>query len=233
MTFEQFRLALSEQGLSINTEQLQLLETFIDFVLEVNHTMNLTGHKTKALLLEKGVYDSLLFALKFPENALVLDLGSGGGFPGIPLKIMAPHIHITLMEPIQKKAQFLKAVIQKLNLKNIDVVTTRAEIYALTHREYFDFITSRAVASLPLLLELAIPLLKVNGVFFAFKGKDAYEEIRLSQNALTVLNSSVQEVIKRQLYHDHEERYLLKLIKEKKTDKKYPRMFSQMKQTPL
>jgi 16S rRNA (guanine527-N7)-methyltransferase len=233
MTFEQFKLALSDQGVTINTEQLQQIETFIDFVLEVNQSMNLTGHKTKALLLEKGVYDSLLFALKFPEHARVLDLGSGGGFPGIPLKIMAPHIHITLMEPIQKKAQFLKTVIQKLNLENIDVVTARAEAYALTHREYFDFITSRAVASLPLLLELAIPLLKVHGVFFAFKGKDAHEEIRLSQQALTVLNSSVQDVKKAQLYHDHEERYLIQFIKEKKTDKKYPRMFSQIKHSPL
>ncbi len=233
MTFDQFRLALNERGVPVSTEQLQQIETFVDFVLEVNQSMNLTGHKTKALLLEKGVYDSLLFALKFPENIHVLDLGSGGGFPGIPLKILAPHLHITLMEPIQKKAQFLLAVIQKLNLKNIDVITTRAEIYAHTHRAHFDIITSRAVASLPLLLELAIPLLKVNGLFYAFKGKDASEEIRLSQNALSILNSSVFEVIEGQLYHDHEQRYLVKVIKEKDTDKKYPRMFSQMKHSPL
>jgi 16S rRNA (guanine527-N7)-methyltransferase len=235
MEIAQFKLALSQLGLPLDDAQLSLLGQYANMVHQTNRTLNLTAHDSLELIYEKGLYDSLAFLIpQWKKNATLIDVGSGAGFPGIPLKIVYPNLNITLLEPTIKKTNFLQQVIQKLNLTAIHVSSIRAEILAREQNfKPVDFVIARAVASLPMLLELTIPLLKVGGQALLYKGKDYLAEIAMSKHALTVLGAKIDEVKTLRLPTDHEQRSLVIVEKMNPTPTNYPRMFSQIKKTPL
>lgn len=208
-------------------------ETYITALLAYNTHTNLTAHRDEATLFEKGILDSLLFpVLSSLVQGRWLDVGSGAGFPGIPLSIVFPQSQWTLLEPIQKKATFLEQMNAHLHVQN-HIVVDRAEKFIQHHREHFEGVVSRAVASLPILLELCLPFVKVGGYFLAYKGELVEDEVKLSAQALTRLGGEIERIDHQQLPSDHASRELVIVRKIHPTPLKYPRMFSQIKHSPL
>ena len=235
MEIAQLKLALNQLGLPLQDDQMKKLDQFATTVQRTNQSFNLTAHQTIEMIREKGIYDSLCFPVsQWQGKGRLLDLGSGAGFPGIPLNIVYPQFSMTLLEPTQKKAAFLTDLIATLQLKKINVISQRAEVLARSEGFVpFDIVVARAVAPLPILLELMIPLLKVGGQALVYKGKDYLSEIALSKHALSVLGASIVEVKTHRLPTEHEQRSLLIIEKNLETPTLYPRMFSQIKKTPL
>ena len=156
--------------------------------------------------------------------------GTGAGFPGMVLKIMYPELNITLVDSLNKRIEFLKIVIKELGLNKIEAIHARAEEYAIKNREKFDIVTARAVASLNVLLEYSIPLVKVGGHFIAMKGKMEEEDF---SNGLKLLSSKIELVDNFVLPVENSVRTLIKVKKEAKTSSKYPRKFAEIKKKPL
>ena len=235
MEITQLKLALAQRGIHPASEQLAKLEEFAHLVQHTNQQFNLTAHVDVAMILEKGIYDSLCFPNPhFDQSGSWMDVGSGAGFPGIPLAILYPHLTMTLLEPTQKKAAFLQMVQQKLNLTNVNVISERAEVFVRQpHFQPVDGIVVRAVAPLRILVELITPILKVDGYALVYKGKEYLSEIALAKYAFVTLGISVDSVLTHRLPTEHEERALLILKKNRETPLHYPRMFSQIKKTPL
>ncbi len=209
-------------------------ETFKKIVIEENKKFNLTAITSDEAFNEKHFYDSLLPSeyVNF-HNKKVLDIGSGAGFPGIPLSFIFPDSSFTLLETTNKKCNFLRNVIKDMDLKNVSVLEKRAEDIKDDERESYDIVVSRAVSDLPILLELAIPYLKIGGILIAYKGNKCNDEINRSKNAFKVLNSKVIAIQERKLPVSKENRFNIIIKKEEKTDKKFPRNFSQIKKRPL
>ena len=235
MEIAQLKLALRQLEVNVDDDQMKKLDQFAALVHRTNQSFNLTAHQTMEMIREKGIYDSLCFPVgQWQSKGRLLDLGSGAGFPGIPLNIIYPQFSMTLLEPTQKKAGFLTDLISALQLKKISVISQRAEVLARSEDfKPFDYVVARAVAPLPILLELMIPLLKIGGQALVYKGKDYLSEIALSKHALYVLGASIVEVKTHRLPTEHEQRSLLIIEKNLETSTIYPRMFSQIKKTPL
>ena len=235
MEIAQLKLALNQLDLPLQDDQIKKLDQFATLVHRTNQSFNLTAHQTIEMIREKGIYDSLCFPVpQWQGKGRLLDLGSGAGFPGIPLNIVYPQFLMTLLEPTLKKAAFLTELIATLQLKKISVISQRAEVLARSEGFVpFDVVVARAVAPLPILLELMIPLLKVGGQALVYKGKDYLSEIALSKHAISVLGASIIEVKTHRLPTEHEQRSLLIIEKKSETPTLYPRMFSQIKKTPL
>jgi 16S rRNA (guanine527-N7)-methyltransferase len=235
MEIAQLKLALRQLEVNVDDDQMKKLDQFAALVHRTNQSFNLTAHQTMEMIREKGIYDSLCFPVgQWQSKGRLLDLGSGAGFPGIPLNIIYPQFSMTLLEPTQKKAGFLTDLISALQLKKISVISQRAEVLARSEDfKPFDYVVARAVAPLPILLELMIPLLKIGGQALVYKGKDYLSEIALSKHALYVLGASIVEVKTHRLPTEHEQRSLLIIKKNSATPSVYPRMFSQIKKTPL
>jgi 16S rRNA (guanine527-N7)-methyltransferase len=159
-------------------------------------------------------------------------VGTGAGFPAIVLKIACPQLSITMLEPSNKKISFLNEVIRQLDLKDIVAVNQRAEDFAREHYEEFDFVTSRAVASLNILSELCLPLLKIHGHFLAMKGPRGQEELQQAAKGIARLSGVVLNADSYQLA-DQQQRLVIDLTKDQPTNRKYPRNYSQIKKKPL
>lgn len=235
MEISQLKLALQHINVSIDDAQLLSLKKYAEYVFQTNQLFNLTAYSNIEMIYEKGIYDSLCFPLsQFKKNTSILDLGSGAGFPGIPLKIVYPQLQMTLLEPTLKKTQFLMDTIQKLQLRTIQALSQRAEVMARdSNFKPLDYVVARAVAPLPILLELSLPLIKVGGQALIYKGKDYLAEIALAKNALRVLGATIVEVKTHRLPTNHDQRAMLVIEKTMPTPTNYPRMFSQIKKTPL
>lgn len=216
-----------------NKEQVNSLETLMDNVLEANEKFNLTAIKEENNFRELMIYDSLvpLSHLDF-DGIDVLDVGTGAGFPGLPLAICSKG-NFTLLDSTKKKIDFINDYIKKYNIENVTAVSARAEEYAISHREAYDYVISRAVANLPILLELCMPMVKVNGYFIAMKSNKTQEEIDLSQRALKILGGEIVDKFEDVLPISKEKRILLIIKKIKPTNHKYPRRFDQIKTKPL
>ena len=160
------------------------------------------------------------------------DVGAGAGFPGIPLKIIYPELELTIVETLGKRITFLNALCDKLQLKGVTCVHERAEVYAKDHRESFDIVSARAVANLPLLSELCIPLVKKQGSFLALKGAKGDEEYALAEKAIRLLGCEMKQRDVHTL-SDGSQRINFVFVKTRPTPKKYPRPFAQMKKNPL
>ena len=195
--------------------------------------MNLTAITDIEAVYLKHFYDSLTIVKIIDLNKYntLCDLGSGAGFPGIVLKIFFPNLNITLIDSLNKRINFLNVVINELDLKNIEAIHTRIEDYARLNKEKFDIVTARAVAPLNILLELGINLVKINNYFIAMKGnldnEPSYE------NALKNLNCIEENIIKFKLPIENSNRSLIKIKKENKTNKKYPRKINEIKKNSL
>ena len=226
MNQDKFILELSKLNINITSLQLQQLERYYELLIEYNKVMNLTGITDKEDVYLKHFYDSLTITKVIDLNKYntLCDVGTGAGFPGLVIKILYPHLKITLLDSLNKRLNFLNVVIKELNLKDIETVHTRVEDY----KKQFDIVVARAVAPLNILLEYCIPITKVNGYFIAMKGKN--EE---ANNALSKLNSEIIETNLFLLPIEQSNRTIIKIKKIKETDKKYPRIYSEIKKNPL
>ena len=233
MNKEEFIKALEKLDIFITDEQLKMLDTYYEMLINYNKHTNLTRITKKEDVYLKHFYDSLTIvkAIKLNIQTLV-DVGTGAGFPGLVLKIIFPNLKVTLIDALNKRIVFLKEVIEKLNLNDIEVIHARVEDFALNNREKFDIVTSRAVAKLNTLLELCIPLVKVGGKFIPLKA-EAKEEILFSKSALKKLDVYIEEINEFNLPYDYGKRTIVKIAKPKKTSVKYPRKFSEIKRKPL
>ena len=180
---EQFINDLKEWNIEISDEQLNLFERFTALLLEWNEKINLTAITDLSDIYKKHYLDSLSLIKCIDDlgdkEYTLLDLGTGAGFPGIPLKIMYPNLHITLVDSLRKRVDYLNLVIDELGLENITAIHARAEVLAHDekYREQYDIVVSRAVANLSVLCEYCIPFVKVGGVFVSYKSGDSNEEI--------------------------------------------------------
>ena len=210
------------------------LQEYKRMVIETNEVLNLTAITDSFEFDVKHLYDSLLisdyFDYKFKN---IMDLGSGAGFPGIPLAILLKDTNFYLVEPTKKRCDFLTRVKDALNLTNVTIINKRSEDLDINFRGYFDFIVTRAVSRLNILLEISLPFLKTNGYLICYKGIKYQEEINDSNIALKTLNSTIEEVKKETLPFLNEERFNIIIKKNKEIDKKYPRLYSIIKKRPL
>ena len=217
--------------INITEEQLKKFEKYYDLLVFYNEKFNITAITEKEEVYKKHFVDSLLGVDKVCGQTLI-DIGSGGGFPAIPIKIVKEDISLTMLEATGKKCEFLKTVVKELDLKNVTVINGRAEDIAKKeeYREVFDVCTARAVARLNSLCEYCMPFVKVNGTFVAYKG-DATEEVIEAKNAIKVLGGKVKEVFEYTL--EDAKRALVSIEKIKNTDKKYPRGNGRERKNPL
>ena len=217
-------------GFIISQNQFDLFEEYYKLLTFYNEKFNITAITEKKEVYIKHFIDSLCGA-KF-INGNFLDVGSGGGFPAIPLKIFKPKLSATLLDATGKKCDFLREVVRQLKLDNVNVVLGRAEELAHDNkfREKFDYVTARAVAGLPVLAEYCLPFVKIGGKFVAYKG-DAEQEIKDSENALKILGGKIEKTKKIDLFGNN--RTIIVINKDKETDKLYPRNNSKIKKKPL
>ena len=229
MNIETFIKEVEKLNISVTKENLASLAKYKDLLVEYNKKFNLTAIKSDEEIYLKHFYDSLTLikAYSLNGNLKLLDIGTGAGFPGLVLKIFYPDLELTLLDSNHKKIAFLEVVIKELNLKNVTCINSRAENLPKTYREYFDIVTSRAVAHLRILLELSIPYLKVGGKLIAMKGLSE-EEIKESAKILEKLDSTIVDAIKFNLPIEGSNRSLVIVQKNKKTNEIYPRSYDKI-----
>lgn len=234
MKIDKFIEELNKLNVNIDDDMLNKLNRYYELLVEWNEKMNLTGITEKEEVYLKHFYDSLTISkvIDLKKEETLCDIGTGAGFPGMVLKIVFPNLKITLVDSLNKRLDFLNEVIKDLNLKDIETIHARAEEYAVTNREIFDVVTARAVASLPILLEYTMPLVKVNKYFIAMKA-NAIEEIENSKNALIKLSGNIEQISQFILPIEESNRTIIKVIKKQKTNNIYPRKYSEMKKKPL
>ncbi len=224
-------------GFELNEKQVTQFLSYESLLVEWNKHMNLTGITDSEGIYDKHFADSLtcLLSNKVKDGDKIIDVGTGAGFPGMPLKIYNPSLKITLLDSLNKRINFLKAVAEENSLSDIDFIHGRAEDFGqdLEFREQYDIVVSRAVAELPILLEFCTPFLKVGGYFIAQKGKKCDEEIRLAENALRTLNLEIDEVISVETSSETKNHTLIVIKKIAPTDKKYPRRAGKPVKKPL
>lgn len=233
MNKEEFVNELKKIDIKIDDYILNKLDIYYRLLIEYNSHTNLTRITDEKEVYLKHFYDSLtLTRIVDFNNQKVLDIGTGAGFPGLVLKIVFPNLKITLVDSLNKRVIFLKEVIDKLNLKDIEVFHERAEEYIVNNREKFDIVTSRAVANLNTLSELCIPYVKLGGYFIPMKS-EVKEELTMSLNAIKTLGGVIKEVKEFKLPFDNSKRSLIKIEKIVKTSVKYPRKFNEIRKKPL
>ena len=234
MNLNNFIEELKKINITITDLQLEQLNKYYELLVEYNKVMNLTGITEKEQVYLKHFYDSLTLTkvIDPTKQESLCDVGTGAGFPGLVIKILFPNLKVTLVDSLNKRIEFLKTVINELNLKDIEAIHARAEEFAQSNREKYDIVTSRAVAPLNILLEYNIPLLKENKYFIAYKGIIS-QEIIDSEHALKELNAKVEKIEEFLLPVEQSNRTLLLIKKEKTTNKKYPRKNADIKKKPL
>ena len=221
-------------ALGLRLDAAPALERYGELLLEKNRVMNLTAITDPADVAALHFLDSAaLLTLADFRGKTVADVGTGAGLPGLPLRILEPTIHLTLLDAQNKRVEFLREVCADLGLTDVDCVHGRAEEFAADHRERFDLVTSRAVANLRLLAELCLPLVKVGGAFLAMKSVDCDGELAEAQTAIRTLGGSVERVADYLIPGTDVRHRLIFMKKNQKTEKKYPRTFAKIKKNPL
>ena len=233
MTIETFINELEKLNIKITDNQLNHLQTYCSFLLEYNLHTNLTAIRTEPEVYLKHFYDSLTITKAIDLNKItnVLDIGTGAGFPGMILKIIYPHLSITLLDSNNKKTEFLKELASKLSIE-VNIINDRAEKYIINKREYFDLVVSRAVANLQVLTELSLPFVKINGLFIAMKA-NADEELTKSENCIKICGGELINKLSFQLPIENAERSLIVIKKITKTNIEYPRLYDKIIKKPL
>lgn len=226
---------LTNLGINLTQEQKEIFNKYISLFLKYNENINLISNNDTKVLYEKHIYDSLalnLFLRTINKKIKLLDIGTGGGFPALPLAIAFNEINITCIDSINKKINFIKSAVEELNIKNLKPVCSRIE--DLKAKNEFDIVTSRAMADLREILEYAIPFLKTNGYFIAYKSLKADIELQNAKNALKVLNTELINKIEYSLpLETNNTRVLLIFKKIKDTPEIYPRKNGLIKKKPL
>ncbi len=224
-----------EINILLEEKQIEQFYSYMELLIEWNEKINLTAIIEPEEIILKHFIDSITISKYINKNAKLIDIGTGAGFPGIPLKIIRDDIEITLVDSLNKRINFLKEVINNLELKNIEAIHSRAEEIGKNkvYRETFDYATSRAVANLSTLAEYLIPLVKQNGYVIAMKGANIEEEKNKSQNAIELLGGKIEEIEKFQLPKSDINRNIIKIKKVKATPTKYPRKAGMPAKEPI
>ncbi len=229
---------LTNIEIKLNEKEKQLFDKYISLFLEYNDKVNLISNNDKNFLFEKHIYDSLalnLFLKKYNvSKAKLLDIGTGGGFPSLPLSLVKKELNITAVDSIKKKINFIELATENLELKNLNTICGRVEDLPINLKNSFDIVTTRAMADLREILEYAIPYIKVGGYFVAYKSVKADEELVNAKNALKQLNTILVEKIEYNLpIEENNTRVLLVFKKTKKILDCYPRKNGLVKKKPL
>lgn len=233
MNKETFIKELKKMNITLTAEQLNQLEKYYEILIIENEKYNLTAITKKEDVYLKHFYDSLtLTKIIDLNNQSLCDIGTGAGFPGIVLKIVYPTLKVTLLDATEKKCKFLQKVIDNLELKDIEVINERAEIFSKVNREKYDIVTSRAVAPLKHLLEYSVPLVKINGYYIAMKGEitKEIENIDIYYKKLDIIKD---KILTFQLPFEKSTRTLIRYQKLKETNQKYPRKYKEIKNKSL
>lgn len=234
----------SKAGILLSEEMLRKFEVFYDLLIEANKLFNLTAITEMHEVVLKHFLDSIMIEKYFLENQIkendsayskVIDVGTGAGFPGIPMAIMYSDIEFVLIDSLKKRLKFIETVLEKANIKNVSLVHGRAEDLGqnIKYREKFDLCVSRAVASLPVLLELCTPFVRLGGKFISYKSELLKEELVQSKKALSLLHCNLERQFEYTIPDCDLYRVLAIFSKEKKLEKKYPRQAGKPKRNPL
>lgn len=228
------RLTFEKLGIQLSPEQVDQFSNYANLLVEWNEKVNLTSITDPEEIVLKHFLDSLTL-VPLIQGRNMADIGTGAGFPGIPLKILLPQVKVYLVDSLAKRLDFLKVVIRDLKLAEVETIHSRAEDFARgpLYRESFDCVTSRAVARLPVLLEYAVPLLKKGGLFLAAKGSQVDEEVEESAKALQILGAEIKEIMRFSLGEEAEHRAIIVVEKTSPTPKVYPRKAGTPAKKPL
>lgn len=235
--FDILKEACNNEGLEFNEDMYNNFIKYKDLIKEWNQKINLTAITEDEEIIKKHFIDSIkVFKCSHVKNAKsIIDIGTGGGFPGIPMKIVNDKCNITLLDSLNKRINFLNLVIDDLSLNNIEAIHGRAEDYAKEskYRQKFDLAVSRAVANLTVLLELCLPYVKVGGHLVALKGPAIDDEIKDAGNALKILGGKIEDIIAVDIEGSDLNHNLLVIKKVKDTPNKYPRKAGMVTKNPL
>lgn len=214
-----------EIGVVLQEKQINQFYHYMNLLLEWNEKINLTAIINPEEIILKHFIDSITIAKQIKANATLIDVGTGAGFPGIPLKIIREDIEVTLLDSLNKRINFLNKVIEQLELTKIQAVHSRVEELGKNtkYREKFDYATSRAVANLSTLAEYLIPLVRIDGICISMKGANIEEEIQQSKKAISVLGGKIEKIEEFQLPKTDMNRSIILIQKIKPTPAKYPR----------
>lgn len=239
MNIEEFSKVFIEKAkkvdIQVDNNQIIKFYEYMKLLLEWNEKINLTAITDEKEIIVKHFIDSILVAKYIKPKSTIIDVGTGAGFPGIPLKILDDSYQITLLDSLNKRTIFLQEVAEKLNLTGLKIIHGRAEDCAqdVNYREMYDYAISRAVAPLNILLEYLVPYTKVNGSIIAMKGNNASEELKSACNAIVKLKVTSREKVTVSLPDNSGERNILIFNKDEKTKKVYPRKAGTPKKNPL
>ncbi len=235
---EYFKIKLKEASIELTEEQIVQFMMYYEMLVKKNKVMNLTAITGFEEVVEKHFIDSLMLVKAIDlqqEYYSILDLGTGAGFPGIPLKIAFPNLEMVLLDSLNKRVKFLVEVTEKLGLHNINAIHGRAEDIARKeeYREKFDYCVSRAVANLSTLSEYCIPFVKMGGSFISYKSGKLEEELENANNPIKLLGGKIENVVQFSLPGTEVSRSLIVVKKKKETSKKYPRNAGKPSKEPL
>lgn len=220
---------LLSRNIKCTDSQLDKIENFVFKTLETNKLFNLTAIKDIETFWEKMVLDSAIanYGIDLSDKSFI-DVGTGGGFPGYVLYFLNPSCHATLLDSTAKKINYLKGYAEENNYKNIDFICDRAEIFARKNREKYDYAFARAVSDLSILIELMMPMIKVNGELIALKGQGVFEEINKSLPLMKKIGCHLSHIYEDRLPESDELRFIVHIKKDKITANKYPRDYSKI-----
>ncbi len=239
MEINEFSKKMINLGNQINIvfkeEQIRKFYTYMNLLIEWNNKINLTAITEPNEIIIKHFIDSLTILKYFEDKETVIDVGTGAGFPGIPIKIMKENVKVTLLDSLNKRINFLNEVIEQLELENIETIHSRIEDFGRNkkNREKFDIVTSRAVANLTTLSEYMVPLTKIGGKCICMKGVNVEEEIVKSKNAIKILGGEIVKIEKLKLPEEKSDRNIIIINKQKNTPAKYPRKAGTPSREPI
>lgn len=221
----EFEKYLEKMSISLNKEQYDQFYAYMVLLIEWNEKINLTAITEPQEIILKHFVDSLTIAKYIEEGKTIIDMGTGAGFPGIPLKIYRNDVKVVLADSLNKRIKFLNEVIEKLQLKNIETIHCRAEELGKNkeYREKFDYATSRAVANLSTLSEYLLPFVKLKGSGIFMKTMEIDEELENAKKAIKILGGKIEKVDKFEIPESDLGRSIITVKKEKQTPSKYPR----------
>lgn len=217
----------------LNNKQIEQFYSYYTFLIQENEKFNLTAITDPLEVIVKHFVDSVLAEKYIKNSARIIDVGTGAGFPGVPLKILRPDIKVTLLDSLQKRVNFLNQLIDKLQLKEINAVHARAEDYVKEEREKFDVALSRAVAQIPTLSEYLLPYVKIGGKAIMYKGLNIDEELEMGRYAIKTLGGEVESQKEFELQEVSSSRSIIIISKTSHTPTKYPRGKNQPRTNPL
>ena len=233
MNFNEFKEIMKNKLPELSEEQIMQFYKYMNTLVEWNEKINLTAITEPNEVIKKHFIDCLSILKYIPKQSEVIDVGTGAGFPGIPLKIAESSLNITLLDSLNKRVNFLNEVINTINLENIKAVHSRAEEYAVgENRAAYDVAVSRAVAELPTLLEYLMPYVKVGGICICMKGPKATEELEKSRKAIEVLGGRFEKIENINI-DENMERNIIIIKKIKNTPNKYPRKAGKPSKEPI